>query len=168
MHFKFEHEFDLDAASYWDLFFSEDYNKDLYAELKMKDRKVLEQKEEGGVLRRTVKLVPGKEVPAIFKSIVSDMSYTEKNVYRKERSEMEVVVEPALMKDKFDLRAVYSVKPLGDKKVRRTFEGDVNIKIMLIGGKMEKYMVDELRESYETAARVTRKWIEKRKAAAGA
>ena len=37
---------------------------------------------------------------------------------------------------------------------------------MLVGGQIEKYMVDEMRASYDVAAKVTAEWIAKRKAAA--
>ena len=166
MHFRFEHDFDTDPKDYWDLFFSEDYNLDLYKQLKMRDRQVIEQKEEGGILRRVVKLTPDEEIPAVFQSVVKDMSYTERNVFDRSRSSMEVTVEPAMMKNKFELRATYSVRPAGPGRSTRVFEGDVKISVMIIGGQMEKFMVERLRTSYETAARVTRQWIAQRKTAA--
>ena len=163
-HYKFEHDFDIDAKAYWDLFFSEDYNKDLYAELKMKEHKILEQREEGGKLFRSVKITPQKEVPAVFRAVISDMSYTERDVFHRDRSSMDVIIEPALMRDRFDMKGVYSVKSTGEGKCKRTFEGDVKVSVMLLGGKIEKYMIDEMRASYDIATRVTRKWIDKRKA----
>jgi hypothetical protein len=165
MHFRFEHEFDTDPKSYWDLFFSSDYTEDLYRQLRMKSHKILEQKEEGNVLRRTVHMQPAQEVPAVFKSVIKDTSYTEYDLFHRDRSAMDVTIEPGLMKDKFETRGVYSVLPAGEGRCRRVFEGDVKVSIMLVGGKIEKYIVDEMRASYEVATRVTREWIQKRKAA---
>ena len=165
VHFKFDHDFDIDAKAYWDMFFTEPYNVDLYAALKMKDRKQLELKDEGKTIRRVVRLIPATEIPAIFRSVVSDMSYTEIDLMDKEKSSMDVKIEPSLMKDRFHMGGVYSVKPLGDNRCRRTFEGDVKVSIMLVGGKLEKFMVEEMRRSYEIAADVTRKFIAKLKAA---
>jgi hypothetical protein len=164
-HFKFEHDFDIDVKDYWDLFFSEEYNVDLYKELKMKERTKLEQTDDGKTLRRATRLTPSTKVPDIFKKVISDMSYTERNVFHRERSEMEVVVEPSMMKDKFDLRGIYSVRPLGEGRCRRKFEGDAKVSVFLVGGQIEKFMIEEIRKSYDVAANVTRRWIVERKAA---
>ena len=163
-HFKFEHDFDIDAKDYWEMFFSEPYNLDLFQGLKMR-REPLELVDDGKTIRRAQRLHPQKEIPAIFRSVVSDMSYTEKDVFDRDESSMQVNIEPAMMKDRFDMRGVYSVKPLGPGRCRRTFEGDVKVSIMIIGGKLEKYMVDEMRASYDTATDVTRRFIGTHKAA---
>ena len=164
MHFRFEHEFDIEPKDYWEMFFSEPYNQDLYKQLKMKTRELVEQKDEGKTLRRVVRLTPDEEIPAVFKSVIKDTSYVERNVFHRDRSVMDVVVEPAMMKNKFDLKATYSVVPSGPGRSRRIFEGDVKISVMIIGGQIEKYMVDKMRSSYDIATEVTRKWVAKRKA----
>jgi hypothetical protein len=165
-HFKFEHDFDIDAKDYWDLFFADDYNEDLNRELKMRDRKVLEQKDDGKILKRVQKMSPADDIPQMFKSVVPDIGYTEHDTFYRDRSSMDVIIEPAAGKNKFDMRAVYKVQPLGPGKCRRTFEGDVKVNVMILGGQIEKFMVEKLRTSYETAAVVTRRWITKRKGSA--
>lgn len=164
MHFRFEHEFDIDPKTYWNIFFDDAYNVDLYKRLRMNDRKVLEQKDDGKVLRRVVKLTPADEVPAMFRSVIKDTGYTEHDTFYRDRSAMDVVIEPSMLKNKFDFRAIYSVIPVGDARCRRIFEGDCKVSVMVIGGQIEKFIVDNVRASYDTAATVTREWIAKRKA----
>ena len=164
-HFRFEHDFDIDPKEYWELFFADDYNVELYKRLRMKNRVVVEQTDDGKALRRVQKMTPETEIPGFLKSVVSDISYTERDAYFRDRSEMEVIIEPAMMKNKFDFRSVYSVKPLSAGKCRRVFEGDCKVSILIIGGQVEKFMVDEMRKSYDTAAVVTREFIARRKAA---
>src|SRR3954469_8445639 len=108
-HYRFEHEFDIEPKAYWEMFFDENYNKELFTNLKI-TRNVILFKDDGSTIRREVKCTANKETPAAFNSVVSDMSYAEKNVFYRDRSEMEVVIEPAVMKNKFDLKALYSVK----------------------------------------------------------
>ncbi len=163
MHFRIEHEFEIDAKAYWDLFFSSDYTEDLYRSLKMRDWEILEQQDDGKTLRRKVKMTPAQQVPAIFQSVIKDTGYTEHDVFHRERSSMDVTIEPAIMKNKFDMRGVYSVQPLGEGRCKRVWEGDVKVSVMLIGGQIEKYMVDEMKSSYDIATQVTRRWIDKRK-----
>ena len=165
-HFKFEHDFDIEAKDFWDLFFAEDYNVDLYRELKMKARVVVEHTDEGNTIRRVVRYTPTDDIPQMFKAVVPDTSYTERDLYHRDRSSMDVVIEPAAGKSKFDMKAVYAVKPLGAGRCRRTFEGDVKVSVMILGGQIEKFMVERLKTSYDLAADVTRRWIHKRKAGA--
>jgi hypothetical protein len=161
-HFKIDHDFDIDPEGYWQVFFDEGCMKDLYRELRI-EFQVVENNDDGKQLHRVVKLRAQREIPAMFKSVVGDLSYLEKDVFDRARSSMQVVIEPALMKDRFDMRGTYSVAPLGPGRCRRTFEGDAKVSVALIGGKIEKFMVDEIRTSYDVAARVTRQWIDRRK-----
>jgi hypothetical protein len=69
-----------------------------------------------------------------------------------------------MFQDKFSMGGKYSVTPLdGGARCRREFKGEVKVTIPLIGGRVEKYMLDELRASYDTAAATTRRWIAKAK-----
>ena len=36
----------------------------------------------------------------------------------------------------------------------------MKVSIPLIGGKVEKYMMEQMRDSYDAAAKCTRRWIE--------
>lgn len=164
-HFRFAHDFDIDPQGYWEVFFDEAYNVELYKRTKIKNRQVISQTDDGKIMRRTQRLTPDQELPGFIKSIISDVTYTEIDVFNRERSEMEVRIEPAMMKNKFDFKAIYSVKPLGEGKCRRVFEGDSKVSVMLVGGQIEKYMIDEMRVSYDIAAKVTAEWIAKRKSA---
>jgi hypothetical protein len=165
MHFRFEHDFDIDAKDYWDLFFAEDYTSDLYKAIQMKEWRILEMKDDGKTLKRVVKLSPERDIPAVFKKVIKGTGYTEHDLFHRDRSEMDVDIELDMMKEKFKLHGVYAVRPLGPGRCRRSFEGDANVSIMLIGGQIEKYIIDEMRTSYEVATQLTRRFIEKRKAA---
>jgi hypothetical protein len=70
-----------------------------------------------------------------------------------------------MFKDKFNMSGDYIVTPLGDR-CRREFKGEVKVSVPLLGGKIEKFMMEQLRDAYEVAARVTRQWIAKQKGAA--
>ena len=137
----------------------------LYAGLGMKEWSLQDQKDDGNILTRVMRITPTMNVPDIFKRVISDSTYVERDRFDRQKSAMEVVIEPQLMKNKFDMRAVYSVVPIGDARCKRIFEGDVKVSIMILGGQIEKYMVEQLKQSYTDATRITKQWIEKRKAA---
>jgi hypothetical protein len=166
MNFSFVHEFDTDAQSYWKLFLSEEFNEDLNRELKMKSRTVLKQTDDGKTFHRVQKMEPSTQVPGFLQSMVKDTGYTEIDNLDWSNSIMKIVIEPAMFRDKFNMSGDYVVTPLGDgKRCRREFKGEVRVSIPLLGGKVEKFMMEQLRDAYEVAARVTRHWITKKAAA---
>lgn len=160
MNFHFVHEFDIDVAGYWKVFLSEPFNQDLYRELKMKSRRVIETTDDGKIFRRVQQLEPTTPVPGFLQSIVKDTGYTESDVLDWAKNTMEVMITTPMFKDRFQMRGLYVVTPLGDgRRCRREFKGEVRVSVPLLGGKIEKYMMEQLRDAYEVAARVTRKWI---------
>ena len=166
MQFSLAHEFDTDVKSYWKIFLSPDFNKDMFAELKMKNYEVLEQKDDGKIFYRKQTLEPTTPIPGFLQSIIKSTGYTEIDHLDWSTNVMDVKIETAMFKDKFHLNGKYSVSPLGDgSRCKREFRGDVKVSMPLVGGKIEKYMMEQMRDSYEIAARVTRKWIAKEKAA---
>ena len=100
MNFSFAHEFDIDPQGFWELFFSEAYEADLYKRLKMKSRVVTERKDEGNILRRSQKMEPELAIPSWAASVIKETGYTEHDIYYKDHSSMDVRIEPAMMKDR--------------------------------------------------------------------
>jgi hypothetical protein len=165
MHFHFSHDFDIDPAGYWEIFLSEEYTKDLHAQLKMKEFVVLERREEGNRLHRKLKVTPNTAIPSVLQAVIKDTGYTEHDTFDRDKSAMEIRIEPAMLKNKFDFRGTYSVHPAGEGRCRRVFEGDVKVSVMILGGQIEKYMIDQLKSNYEAAYHITKKWIDQKKAA---
>ena len=166
MNFSFVHEFDIDPQAYWKLFLADDFNEDLFRELKMKNRTVVKQTDDGKTFHRVQKMEPTTELPGFLASMVKDTGYTEIDTLDWSRGVMRIVIETAMFKDRFDMKGDYIVTPLADgKRCRREFKGEVKVSMALIGGKIERFMHEQMKGAYETAARVTRRWIEKQKSA---
>jgi hypothetical protein len=164
MNFSFVHEFDIDVASYWKLFLSEEFNKDMFAELKMRDYKVLKREDDGKIFRRVQSLEPTTPIPGFLASVVKSTGYTEHDELVWATNIMDVRIETQMFKDRFKMDGKYIVTPLDEgKRCRREFRGEVKVTMPLIGGRVEKYMMEQLRDSYDVAARVTRKWIEQQR-----
>jgi hypothetical protein len=164
MNFSFVHEFDTDVKSYWNLFLSPEFTEALMGALKMKNYKLVDKTDDGKTYRRTQSMEPTVALPAMFAKVVPSLGYTEHDTLDWAANKMRIVIEPASMKDKFKTEGDYIVTPIGDKRCRREFRGETKVSIMLIGGKMEQFTVDQMKEAYEIAARVTREWIQKAKA----
>lgn len=164
MNFSFVHEFDIDAESYWKLFLAPDFNKDLFGELKMKEYKVLKQEDDGKHFHREQQCEPSTPIPSFLQSVVKSAGYTEIDDMDWGSNKMTIKIETGMFKDRFNMYGDYLVTPLdGGKRCRREFKGEVKVSMPLIGGRIEKFMMEQLRDSYDIAARVTRRWIEKQK-----
>jgi hypothetical protein len=165
MNFSLAHEFDIDVAGYWKIFLlDKEFNEEMFRELRMKDYKVLEQTDDGTTFQRVQTMEPTTPIPGFLQSIVKSTGYTERDKLVWSTNVMDVIIETKMFKDRFDLRGKYAVTPIGDgKRCRREFRGEVKVSMPLIGGKIEKYMMEQMRDSYEIATRVTRRFIEKQK-----
>ena len=163
MQFRFVHDFDVEPAGFWEMFFSEAFENELFRGLKMKTWKVLERRDEASKLHRTVKIEPDMAVPSWATSVVKETGYTEIDVFHKADSKMDVKIDPAVMRDRFQLSGVFAVTPLGPGRCRREFSGEIKVSVPLLGGKIEKFMIDQIRDGYDQAARITRDYLAKQK-----
>jgi hypothetical protein len=164
MKFNIAHEFDCDPKTFWDIFFSEEYNRELYADLKIKERQVLKNEEDDREIRRQIKIVPERDLPGAIKSLIKgDLGYIEHNVYHKGQDSMDVRIEPTLMKDRFKMDGVFRVVPVRPGRIRREFVGQLSVSVPLLGGQIEKLVMGDVTKSYDEAARVTQRWIARKK-----
>jgi hypothetical protein len=163
MRYTISDDFDTSLEHYWQVFFDDAYNAELYKRLKV-GREVLEVKQEGEgeslIIRRKVKLSPQREVPALVAKFVKGaITYTEQGVFTARTNTLEVVTIPGFMAEQLTTRGTYKVQSLGPTKVRRTWDGEISCKIPLLGGKVEKHIVEEVTASYRDTTEFTRKWL---------
>lgn len=163
MHYTITDDFDTSIERYWQVFFDDAYNVALYRRLKV-GREVLEVKQEGEgdglIIRRKIKLSPERDVPALIKKFIKGaVTYTEQNVFTARTNSIDVVTIPGFMADALTTRGVYRVQALGPAKVRRIWEGTIDCKIPLLGGKVEKHIVEEVTQSYRDTTDFTRTWL---------
>jgi hypothetical protein len=156
-------EFPTTVDKYWDMFFSDAYNAALWKHLDI-ERQVIEFRREGEgeaeVIHRVQKLTPKRDVPSALRKLVKDaISYEERNVWRRADNAMEVVTIPNFFADKFTARGVYELSPLGEGKLRRIWKASCECRVPLVGGKVEKHVVEEVKRSYQATTIFTRKWI---------
>lgn len=163
MQYTIADTFDVSAKRYWDVFFSEEYGKGLWPALRIDwvlDR--FDRKGEGPdlVIEREARLTPRREVPALLKRFVKGaITYTETNVFRAATNTMETITIPSFAADRVDNHGSYILEELGPNKVKRIWKGHCSCKIPLLGGKIEKFLVAEIEDSYRAATDFTRKWF---------
>jgi hypothetical protein len=163
MKYVIEDEFDISVAGYWDMFFSDAYNEALWPVLDVDHKTTrFDKKGEGDdlVIDREAELTPHRQPPkALQKLINTTIRYVETNHYVAAKSEMSTDITPNFMADRITNKGTYRVVPQGEGRCKRIWEGVCEAKIPLLGGKVESFLVDEVKESYRTATSFTRKWI---------
>lgn len=160
MEYTISDDFNVSVDQYWEVFFSEAYNTELWPALDIVwEPAKFERKGEGKdlVIERESKLTPKREVPALLKKLVKGaITYVERNTYRASTSSMETVTIPNFGADRIDNHGVYKIVDAGSGKCTRIWEGYCKCKIPLLGGKVEQFLVGEIKESYRRATEFTR------------
>ena len=161
-HFALIHEFECTPEAFWGVFFDEPYNIEVYDRIGVRERRFLARTEDEATIHFELRIMPKRDLPAIIKKIVGgDLGYTEISTYYKGKDYLDVRIEPTLLKDRTRIQAVYSLKPVGPGRVRRTFEGDCTIDLPIVGRKVEATVLEDVKRSYDIAAQVTREWLRK-------
>ncbi len=159
-HFKITHELATDPAGFWKVFLHEPYNVELYDRIGVKERTVLDRSEDAATVKWSVRIVPRRDLPAVVRKIVGgDLGYTEISVLHRAENWIDVRIEPTLLRDRTKIHGRYSITPVGEKRVRRVFEGDVAVDVPLVGRKVEAVVIEDIQKSYDVAAQVTSEWL---------
>lgn len=163
MEYRIEDTFDVSVERYWEMFFSEPYNAALWPALDIGwELLKFERRGEGSQLRivREQRLTPRREVPKLIAKLVSGaITYLEKNEFVAADNAMKTVTIPGFAAERINTVGTYRLEPLGEDKCKRVWDGVCECRIPLIGGKIEKLLVEEVRESYRRTTEFTRKWI---------
>lgn len=163
MEYRIEDTFDVSVERYWEMFFSEEYNAALWPALDIGWELLVFEREGEGTqtrIRREQRLTPRREVPKFISKLVSGaITYLEKNDFSAADNAMKTVTIPGFAADRINTVGTYRLEARGPDKCARIWEGVCECRIPLIGGKVEKQLVQEVRESYRRTTDFTRKWI---------
>ena len=149
--FCFEHVFRADSPE--DLlvsFFDDDCQAGLDRVLDIASRDVLER----GAGRRVCRVVPNRRIPLIGGSF----HYVE-SVTRTGTDELAIEIRPSLQR--VVISATYRLERAGAREIRRRYAGTVSVNIALIGGRLERGIVEELGRSLPAAAASTQAWLDR-------
>lgn len=159
-HFKLVHEQNCNPERFWEVFFDEAYNQAIYKHVGTKERQFLEMHDHGDTKTWVLRVFPERDLPDFVKKIIKgDLGYIEHATMYKARNRIESRIEPTLFKDKTKINAVYTVEAIGPQKVRRTFEGDVEVSFPLVGKKVENIIVTDMEKAYDGIATFTNEWL---------
>lgn len=160
MKFHLEHPLPKDATSAWKIITSTEFATQSYAQSGTK-REVISIEERNGLEYSSLRITLEEELPAIAaKTIGSNrLSWIQNQIMDNSKQHMRWKISiPG--KDFLQAEGVFylQITPTG---CTRVVDGDVTVKIPLMGRKIEEHICKKLQDSYEKSAQFTIDWCKK-------
>jgi hypothetical protein len=159
------HEVNTDEDTYWPkVVFSEAFNKAMYEEhLKFPAWTLLDFKDDDQKTYRKVRVEPKVgDLPGPVKKVLGDkISYVEEGTFDKKTKRYTFKVVPSALPDKTKVNGEMWCEKKGDKKITRICKISVEVKVMVVGGMVEKRILSDLETSYDAGSTFTNDYIAK-------
>lgn len=140
-------------------------------EVDIVERTVLELTDGASELFRVCRVVPKRQLPALFRPLVAgDLHYIESLRWFKAQHRMTVEIRPSLLKGRALISVDYQLADQGLQHgagpatdnwrlIQRVYRGTVTIEVPLLGSRIEKSIVADMESSLRTTAASTQAWI---------
>ncbi len=164
--FCFEHVFRAPSiAAVFDAYFDPAHALHQDKLLDIVERTVIELADNRDTLRRTCKVIPRRQLPAIVRPFITHpLHYIETATWRRADDQIDIEIRPSILRSsggKPTITARYGLARLPDGSIRRRYEGTVSVHIALIASKIERGIVAEFERSMPIAAASTQDWLDR-------
>lgn len=155
-----QHVFDCDTETYWTLFWDPRYDAILQSKAAY-EREIFDDRTEGSVRTWRARVTPDRELPGMVKKLLGTdkLIYEQHNRLDMAQGVLEWRVVPAVMGDKIDCKGVIRLTPEGSGRCRRVVDGQIEVKVFGVGGRIEKAIVDNVMASYNNAAEAVHEYL---------
>jgi hypothetical protein len=162
MKLSIRNTFPCDPATLWAIFDDPEFDRRLEDQSGVK-RELIGTRAEGPVQVRTLRCMSKKELPGFMATALGSkhLSYDQVSRFYADRNELHWEVIPTLMKDRVTARGVTRVIP-GNGECERVIEGTIEVRVPLVGGRIEAKLLEEIQASYERAAAIANDLIDER------
>lgn len=162
--FHFEYLFRArDPDAVFEVYFDPEHQAEQDRRVEVARREILEDVDEGATRRRVCRVFPRRQLPAVIRPLLKgDLSYDEVIVWHKASHTIEFDIRPRLLDGKAQIRATYRLEPAGPGRVRRQYDGEVTVHVRLIGGRIEKAILEDLGRSLTLTAGCTQDYLDRR------
>jgi hypothetical protein len=160
MKLNVRHRFDCSPETFWKMYWDDAFDAQLRKESAVQ-RDVLEERTEGDVLVRRVRLTPDRELPGPVATLLGakKLVYEQENRWDRATSTMHWRVIPTILPGKLDAQGTFRVVAAAGGGCEQVVEGNISVNVMLVGGQIEKAVVAEVEKSYAKMAETSREWL---------
>ena len=151
--FTVTHEINCNEETFWKLFLDKEFNERLYKHLGFPQFTILSQEENDQKVTRKVHGQPKMDMPGpVAKLLGSSFSYDEEGALDKKSKVWSWKMTPSALADKMRNGGTMRVEKVGDDKVRRIADIDIEAKIFGVGGLIESSAEKQLRQGWDDSA----------------
>jgi hypothetical protein len=152
----------VSPAVAWELFESDEFQRRLEAQAKIRTE-VLSVRTEGGTQIRNLRYTSHTELPAIAAKVLgtTQLSYDQENRLNLTNSRLDWSIKLPLAGDRVKASGNTIIHAAGAGS-RRVVEGEVTVGVPLVGGQIEKAIVAEFERSMARAVEIVRELIKER------
>jgi len=153
----------IDPDTAWDLFESDEFSVRLEAQTNIKAQ-VLEERPDGdNKVYRHMKYTSGTELPKMVAKALGSKSLTYEQFNRLDRNTGKMVwqVELPVLKDRVSVSGTTTISA-HEGGCRRVVDGDISVRMRLVGGQIEKAVVGEFEKSMGRAVDIVRDLIKEK------
>ena len=146
--------------AFWRIYMNETYEAERYLHTGVGAWREVSRRELGGKLTRVIQGVPKRNLPAFVEKLTGKaLGFTEYLTYDEPDHAIQIRIEPGVLPALIDIEGRFAVTADERGRAKRTCRGSVTIRVPIIGSRLEKFVVEDLRKSYEDRARLMRSWI---------
>jgi hypothetical protein len=157
-----EHVYHCSEQRFWQLFFDEQFNQQLFRNgLGFPHYEQLSFEETPDEIRRVTSVMPRVgQLPSALKKVIGEgIGYREHGVFNKRRQRFAIRVVSNKMPDRLTVEGVLFTQPLSESSCRRLFDGTVEARIFGVAGLLEKRLIADLQASYADSADFTNRYL---------
>jgi len=162
MKFEIAHTFAVTPEQYEAVYFDEAFGV-AQCEAVSLGRTLLKLEKTDTRIVRHVRIEPAREIPGPIAKLIGNakIAYVEEIDYDVTKRAARWRTVPNIAADKIETAGTFEFLAAGTG-TNRIVRGDITVKVFGLGGVIEKFIVEDVKKSYEKAAAFTRDWIAKR------
>ena len=156
---RIEDRFECSAKTLMDLILDSSFDGEVMRAIGMRKEVIEDREIEGGKVE-VVRMIPSTDLPSFMKKVVGGSNeYTETRTWTFDKMMNTWSEKTGFAQDKIDIRGTFVIKPAGDGACTRVVEGDFSVRIPLVGKKIEEFIIERTKESFQRSTAFTKKWI---------
>jgi hypothetical protein len=164
--FSFEYVFRAPSVtSIATAYFDPDHNATQDKLAQLGDRVVVEDHETDTLRKTTWRVTSLRQLPVIARPFVSKggrLTFIEMMSWNKTTNAIEMSVTPEILGGRVQIAGAYELTQIGEGQVRRIYKGTITASITLVGGKIERGILETFTENMPAMAACTQGWLDKK------
>ena len=162
MRFELKHTFDCDAETLWSITEDPEFEERL-GEASASTRETVELTVTDSERYARKRITVDRDLPPAMQKVIGGekIAYDQETWRALPGNKLRWSISPNVLRGRFVGEGTTRVRDIGGR-CERIISGDLQVKVPIVGRKMEKRLVDDVSASYERAAAIVREMLAER------